>query len=74
MAKIIQSDVPSLDHRVAFAQELEAGLIEPGMPFLSYNPSKQSSQVDAVTSASEKLYASQGLVYTYKNGNSDHSP
>jgi len=51
-----------------YKDKLDAGIIEPNIPFLSYSPMKKSNNLDAISSASEKFYANQGLVYTYKNG------
>jgi len=52
-------------HSKRFKDKIENGLMSPTSPFLSYTP---GSGIDAVTSASEKYYASQGLIYTYKGG------
>jgi predicted dehydrogenase len=52
-------------HSKRFRDQIEKGVMHPSSPFLSYTP---GGGIDAVTSASEKYYASQGLVYTYKGG------
>ncbi|MDX9880503.1 MAG: Gfo/Idh/MocA family oxidoreductase [Prolixibacteraceae bacterium] len=49
-----------------YQQAIKSGLIETGSPMLTYNPA--AGQVDAVTSASEKYYASRGLTTTTING------
>ena len=55
-------------HSKRFRQKIDNGTITPNIPFLSYHPGRDSGKVDAITSATEKLYAGQGLVYTFKNG------
>jgi predicted dehydrogenase len=49
-----------------YHDEIKAGLIDTGQPLLTFNPG--SNRLDAVTSASEKYYASRGLYYTYHRG------
>jgi len=49
-----------------YANEIEAGLIDPGSPMISFNPG--AGQIDAVTSATEKYYAERGLTTTTING------
>lgn len=51
-----------------YKEKIERGLIEPGSPFLSFIPGEDKSGVQTITSASKKLYASSGLVSTYRNG------
>ncbi len=48
-----------------YKNKINSGLMTPESPFISYDP---GTGIDAITSASEKAYASQGLVYTYKGG------
>jgi predicted dehydrogenase len=55
-------------HSKKYADKLNAKLISPDIPFLTYYPGKSVNQIDAVTTATEKYYAGQGLVYTYKEG------
>jgi predicted dehydrogenase len=52
-------------HSRRYGQKIEKRLMTPTAPFLSYTT---TGNIDAVTSASDKYYASQGLVYTYKGG------
>jgi predicted dehydrogenase len=49
-----------------YKKQIEAGLIDTSSPMVSFNPS--SGKVDAVTSATEKYYASRGLTTTSING------
>ncbi len=49
-----------------YRQEIAEGLFDTGQPMLAYNPG--SNRLDAITSASEKYYASRGLYYTYHRG------
>jgi predicted dehydrogenase len=49
-----------------YARQLKEGLIDPSGPMISFNPT--SGSIDAVTSATEKYYASRGLTTTTING------
>jgi len=49
-----------------YRKQIEAGLIDSSSPMVSFNPS--SGKVDAVTSATEKYYASRGLTTATING------
>jgi len=49
-----------------YKQGIASGLIDTSSPMLTYNPG--AGQIDAVTSASEKYYASRGLTTTTLNG------
>jgi len=49
-----------------YKKKIEAGLIDPTVPVYSYTPGK--SDVDGLTSATEKYFATRGLLYTYRNG------
>lgn len=49
-----------------YKKQIDAGLIDPSTPMISFNPS--SGRIDAVTSATEKYYASRGLTTTSING------
>jgi predicted dehydrogenase len=49
-----------------YADAIKSGLIDTGSPMISFNP--DAGQIDAVTSASEKYYASRGLTTTTING------
>ena len=61
-------DVIADRHSKKYKEKIDKGVITPNIPFLSYHPGRSSSKIDAVTSASEKLYAGQGLIYTFKGG------
>jgi hypothetical protein len=52
-------------HSKRYRKIIEKRLMQAGSPFLSYTPGQG---IDAVTSASERYYASQGLVYTVRGG------
>ncbi len=49
-----------------YAKQIAAGIIDPSGPMISFNPT--SGSIDAVTSATEKYYASRGLTTTTING------
>lgn len=49
-----------------YARRIQSGAIDPGSPMISFNPG--AGQIDAVSSASEKYYASRGLTTTTING------
>jgi predicted dehydrogenase len=49
-----------------YKKQIESGLIDPSVPMVSFNPN--SGSIDAVTSATEKYYASRGLTTTTING------
>jgi hypothetical protein len=49
-----------------YKNKILAGIIDPELPLISYRPGANS--LDAVTSASQKYYASRGLIYTYRDG------
>lgn len=49
-----------------YKEQIKSGAIDTGSPLLTYNPASQ--QIDAVSSASEKYYASRGLTTTTLNG------
>jgi predicted dehydrogenase len=49
-----------------YKEKIEQGLIEPGKPVFTYVPGSEG--VDAVTSATEKYFASRGLLYTFRGG------
>ncbi len=49
-----------------YQEGIKSGLIDTRSPLLTYNPA--AGQIDAVTSASEKYYASRGLTTTTING------
>ncbi len=49
-----------------YAEGIRSGAIDPGAPMISFNPG--AGQIDAVSSASEKYYASRGLTTTSING------
>ncbi len=58
----IYADIDSERYR----EKIEAGIIDPELPILSFVPGKKS--VDAVTSATEQYFAGRGLLYTYRGG------
>lgn len=49
-----------------YAEKIKSGVIDTSSPMISFNPNV--GQIDAVTSASEKYYASRGLTTTSING------
>ena len=49
-----------------YKEKILSGVIDPELPLISYRPG--ANGLDAVTSASQKYYASRGLVYTYRDG------
>ncbi len=49
-----------------YKKQIESGIIDPSGPMISFNPT--SGSIDAVTSATEKYYASRGLTTTTING------
>jgi predicted dehydrogenase len=49
-----------------YKKKMESGLIDPNLPMLTVSPG--SGAIDAVTSATEKYYASRGLTSTMING------
>ncbi|MCD4710415.1 MAG: gfo/Idh/MocA family oxidoreductase, partial [Bacteroidales bacterium] len=52
-----------------YKEYLDKGLIDPSVPMISINP-MSGGDIDAITSATEKYYASRGLTTTYINGRS----
>ena len=58
----ITADAQSLRYK----KHIESGIIDPSLPMISFNPT--SGKIDAVTSATEKYYASRGLTTTSING------
>ena len=49
-----------------FKEKINDGIINTSMPMFSFRPG--SKDIDAVTSATAKYYASRGLIYTYVGG------
>ncbi len=49
-----------------YKNKILAGIIDTSLPLISYRPG--ANGLDAVTSASQKYYASRGLIYTYRDG------
>ena len=49
-----------------YKEKIEEGLIDPNSPIYSYVPGQK--QVDAITSATEKYFASRGLLHSYHKG------
>lgn len=49
---------------IRYKENLDAGLLDESRPLLTYNPG--AGQIDAITSASQRYYATRGLVYTYQ--------
>jgi predicted dehydrogenase len=54
------------DDSTRYAQKIKDGVIDPGQPLFTYRPGFKG--VDAVTSATERYFASRGLMYTYRGG------
>jgi hypothetical protein len=50
-----------------YREQLDQGIIDSSGPMISINPGS-GGDVDAITSATEKYYASRGLTTTYING------
>ncbi len=49
-----------------YRKQLEAGLISPDKPMITYEPGKNT--LDGITSATEQYFASRGLLYTHVKG------
>lgn len=49
-----------------FRDKLRGGMIDPSLPLFTFRPGAEG--IDAVTSATEKYYATRGLMYTYRDG------
>jgi len=49
-----------------YKESIREGLIDPDIPIYSYMPGRK--EVDAITSATEKYFASRGLLHSYHNG------
>ncbi len=49
-----------------YKEKIEAKIIKPELPIYTYIPGR--STVDAITSPTEKYFASRGLLYTYRGG------
>lgn len=49
-----------------YKNKIKDGIIDTSLPLFSYRPG--SKGIDAVTSATEKYFASRGLIYTYRGG------
>ncbi|MBN1819454.1 MAG: Gfo/Idh/MocA family oxidoreductase [Prolixibacteraceae bacterium] len=49
-----------------YAEKIQQGIIKPDEPIYNYFPGK--TEVDAVTSATERYFANRGLLYTYRGG------
>jgi predicted dehydrogenase len=49
-----------------FRERIDQGIIDTSAPVLSYQ--QGAKDIDAITSATEKYYASRGLTWTYQNG------
>jgi predicted dehydrogenase len=49
-----------------YNEKIEKGIIDPEKPIYTYIPGRKN--VDAVTSATERYFASRGLLYTYRGG------
>jgi len=57
----------SADHQsTRFRQKIDSGEISTSLPLFAYSPG--SKQIDGITSASTRYFASKGLVYTYRGG------
>lgn len=49
-----------------FKEKIKAGIIDTSLPLFSYRPG--SKGIDTITSATEKYFATKGLMYTYQGG------
>lgn len=49
-----------------FKKKIEDRIIDPSLPLLSYGPG--SKGLDAISSATQKYFATKGLMYTYRGG------
>ncbi len=49
-----------------YKEKIKQGIIDPEKPIYTYIPGRKN--VDAVTSATERYFASRGLLYTYRGG------
>jgi predicted dehydrogenase len=49
-----------------FKEKIEKGVIDTSLPIFSFQPG--SKGIDAVTSATEKYFATRGLLYTFRGG------
>ena len=49
-----------------YKEKIKNNIIDPSQPIYSFTPGLQ--QVDAISSATARYFASRGLMYTYKNG------
>lgn len=54
------------ENTTRFKDKLNRGIVDPSLPLFSYHP--DSKGIDVVTSATEKYYATRGLMYTYRDG------
>jgi len=50
-----------------YAEYIKSGKIKPELPFVNWQPGG-NSQIDAMSSATQKYFASRGLMYTMQNG------
>ncbi len=49
-----------------FEERIKSGVIDTSLPLISYRPG--SKGIDTITSATEKYFATKGLMYTYRGG------
>jgi len=49
-----------------FEEKIRAGVIDTELPLFSYHPGSRG--IDTITSATEKYFATKGLMYTYRGG------
>jgi predicted dehydrogenase len=55
------------DHEsTRYEQKIKDGVIDPSEPMFTYRPGFKG--IDAITSATERYFASRGLLYTYRGG------
>ncbi len=59
---LVVADPKSTQYR----ERIEKGIVEPHKPIFSYVPGQES--IDAITTPTEKYFASRGLLYTYRGG------
>ncbi len=49
-----------------YQDKIKSGIIDPSLPLVAYNAG--AGALDAITSATQKYFASRGLLYTYREG------
>jgi hypothetical protein len=54
------------ENSTRYSRKIEQKVIDPTQPMFTYRPGFKG--IDAVTSATERYFASRGLLYTYRGG------